>query len=444
MPYLVHSVDDRREMLEALGADSMEGLLVDVPDRLRLDALRLPAGLSEQETMARIRALAGANRVYADRFWFRGGGVYRRFIPAAVGAVLSKPEFYTAYTPYQPEASQGTLQAIFEFQTLIAELTGMDVANASLYDGATAVAEAAMMAVVQTGRHVVVTAGHVHPEYVEVLRCYGEGRGFEVRTGLDQVGDETAALVFQQPDFLGLLSDPAELTDLAHRHGALSIACVDPISLALIAPPGEYGADIAVGEGQQLGLAPSFGGPHLGFIASTRELIRRLPGRLVGEAHDDRGRRGYVLTLTAREQHIRRAKATSNICTNHSLCALAASVYLTYMGPDGLRQVADVSYQRAHALAERLCELPGIEPAFPGRPFLNEFPVRMFHVEQSLRDLDAAGILGGLPVGRWYPDLDDVVVFCCTEVNDPAAIDRLVEVLAAGARKPATPTGARG
>jgi glycine dehydrogenase subunit 1 len=443
MPYLVHSADDRREMLEALEADSMESLLVDVPDRLRLEALELPAGLSEQETMARIRALAGANRVYADRFWFRGGGVYRRFIPSAVGAVLSKPEFYTAYTPYQPEASQGTLQAIFEFQTLVAELTGMDVANASLYDGATAVAEAAMMAVVQTGRHVVVTAGRVHPEYVDVLRCYGEGRGFEVRTGLDQVGDETAAVVFQQPDFLGLLSDPAELTDLAHRHGALSIACVDPISLALIAPPGEYGADIAVGEGQQLGLPPSFGGPHLGFIASTRELTRRLPGRLVGEAYDDRGRRGYVLTLTAREQHIRRAKATSNICTNHSLCALAASVYLTYMGPDGLRQVADVSYQRAHVLAERLCELPGIELAFPERPFLNEFPVRMFHVEQSLRHLDAAGILGGLPVRRWYPDLDDVVVFCCTEVNDPAAIDRLVEVLAASARPAATTAGAR-
>jgi glycine dehydrogenase subunit 1 len=443
MPYLVHSADDRREMLQALEADSMESLLVDVPDRLRLEALELPAGLSEQETMARIRALAGANRVYADRFWFRGGGVYRRFIPSAVGAVLSKPEFYTAYTPYQPEASQGTLQAIFEFQTLVAELTGMDVANASLYDGATAVAEAAMMAVVQTGRHVVVTAGRVHPEYVDVLRCYGEGRGFEVRTGLDQVGDETAAVVFQQPDFLGLLSDPADLTDLAHRHGALSIACVDPISLALIAAPGEYGADIAVGEGQQLGLPPSFGGPHLGFIASTRELTRRLPGRLVGEAYDDRGRRGYVLTLTAREQHIRRAKATSNICTNHSLCALAASVYLTYMGPDGLRQVADVSYQRAHVLAERLCELPGIELAFPERPFLNEFPVRMFHVEQSLRHLDAAGILGGLPVRRWYPDLDDVVVFCCTEVNDPAAIDRLVEVLAASARPAATTAGAR-
>lgn len=429
MPYLVHSSDDRREMLDALGAGSIQDLLVDIPGELRLDGLDLPAGTSEYETMARLKELAGRNRVYPDRFWFRGGGVYRRFVPAAVSAVLSKPEFYTAYTPYQPEASQGTLQAIFEFQTLIAELTAMDVANASLYDGATALAEAAMMAVVQTGRRAVVTTGHLHPEYVDVLRCYGEGRGFEVRTGLEHVDHDTAAVLFQQPDFLGLLSDPIELTELAHRHGALSVACVDPISLALVAPPGEYGADIAVGEGQQLGLTPSFGGPHLGFIASRRELVRRLPGRLVGEAFDGMGRRGYVLTLTAREQHIRRAKATSNICTNHSLCALAASVYLTYIGPDGLRQVADVSYQRAHVLAEKLASVPGIELAFPDRQFLNEFPVRMFHVEQSLARLEQAGILGGLPLGRWYPDLDDLVVFCCTEVNDPEAIDALVEVL---------------
>ncbi len=430
MPYLVHSAEDRRQMLEALGVGSLEDLLVDVPRRLRLDGLDMEPGLSEQETMARIRELAGRNQVFADRLWFRGGGVYGRFIPAAVSAVISKPEFYTAYTPYQPEASQGTLQAIFEFQTLIAELTAMDVANASLYDGATALAEAAMMAVVHTGRRQVVVAGCLHPEYAEVLRCYGDGRGFELVGGLEHVGDETAAVVFQQPNFLGLLEDAAGMTELARRSGALSVACVDPISLGMLAPPGEYGADIAVGEGQQLGLAPSYGGPHVGFIAARRDLVRRLPGRLVGEAHDELGRRGYVLTLTAREQHIRRAKATSNICTNHSLCALAASVYLTYMGPDGMRQVAEVSYQRAHALAERLVTIPGIEMAFPDRQFLNEFPVRMFHVEHRLARLREAGILGGLPVGHWFPELEDVVVFCCTEVNDPAAIDLLVDVLA--------------
>ncbi len=433
MPYLVHSAEDRRQMLDALGLRSIDELLVDVPQALRVDGIAIEPGLSEQETMARIRGLAGRNHVYEDRMWFRGGGVYRRFVPAAVAAVISKPEFYTAYTPYQPEASQGTLQAIFEFQTLIAELTAMDVANASLYDGATALAEAAMMAVVQTGRTRVVVGEHLHPEYLEVLRCYADGRGFAVLQGLGRVDAETAAVIFQQPDFLGLLQDGVALTELAHRHGALAVACVDPISLALIAPPGEYDADIAVGEGQQLGLTPSFGGPHLGFIACRRDLMRRLPGRLVGEAFDARGRRGFVLTLTAREQHIRRAKATSNICTNHSLCALAASVYLTYMGPEGLRHIAEVSFQRAHALADRLAHLPGIEPAFPDRHFLNESPVRMFHVEQSLARLADAGILGGLPLRRWYPDhpdLRDVAVFCCTEVNDASAIDRVVEVLA--------------
>jgi glycine dehydrogenase subunit 1 len=435
MPYLVHSNDERKEMLAAVGARSMDDLLVDVPADLRLEALNLPAGLSELETLHEVQRLAARNHVYPDRLCFRGGGVYRRFIPSAVAAVTGKPEFYTAYTPYQPEASQGTLQAIFEFQSLIAELTALDVANASLYDGATAVAEAAMMAVVQTGRHEVVVAPYMHPEYLEVLTCYAAGRGFSVSQDLESIGDQTAALILQQPDFLGLLVDAPGLVERAHASGALAIACVDPVSLALLAPPGEYGADIAVGEGQQLGLSPSFGGPHLGFIACRGALMRRLPGRLVGQAHDSSGRRGFVLTLTAREQHIRREKATSNICTNHSLCALAASVYLTYMGPEGLGQIADVSFQRAHALAARLAAIPGVEMAFPARAFLSEFPVRMFHVEQCLQRLDEAGILGGLPVGRWYPDLGDVVTFTCTEVNDPQAIDRLVEVVA-GVERP--------
>ena len=430
MPYLVHSDADRQAMLTELGEESVERLLEDVPPQLRIRGLQLPAGLSELDTMARVAELAGRNRVYEDRFCFRGGGVYCRFIPAAVDAVISKPEFYTAYTPYQPEASQGTLQAIFEYQSQIAELTALDVANASLYDGATAVAEAAMMAVVQTGRAEVAVHPHLHPEYLEVLRCYGDGRGFRVRVGLDEVGEQTAALVFQQPSFLGLLEDAAAFTEHAHHHGALSVACVDPVSLALLAPPGEYGADVAVGEGQQLGLAASYGGPHLGFIACRRDLMRRLPGRLVGQAYDAQGRRGFVLTLTAREQHIRREKATSNICTNHSLCALAASVYLTYLGPEGLKQIAEVSFQRAHWLAERLTELPGVELAFPERAFLNEFPVRMPDGERKRRRLDEAGILGGLPLGRWYPELEDVVLFCCTEVNDAAALERLVEVLA--------------
>jgi glycine dehydrogenase subunit 1 len=416
-------------MLETIGVRSMDDLLVDIPRSLRLESLDLPAGLSEFETMAQISSLAARNRVYPDRLTFQGGGVYRRFIPAAVAAVTSKPEFYTAYTPYQAEASQGTLQAIYEFQTLIAELTALDVANASLYDGATAVAEAAMMAHVHTGRDEVLVAGYVHPEYVEVLRTFSDGRGIKIRKG-SEPNKKTAAVIFQQPDFLGLLVDARALTAAAHDAGALAIACADPISLALLAPPGEYGADIAVGEGQQLGLPASYGGPHVGFIATRRELVRKLPGRLVGEAHDSQGRRGFTLALAAREQHIRREKATSNICTNHSLCALAASVYLTYMGPDGLRQIADVSFKRAHALADRLTALPGWEPAFPDRPFLNEFPVRVPKSSAVVRKLARKGILGGLDVHRWFRELKGVLTFTCTEVNDPQALDELVAALA--------------
>jgi glycine dehydrogenase subunit 1 len=417
-------------MLGAIGVTSMDDLLVDIPGSLRIPRLELPNGLSELETMAQIGSLAARNRVFADRLTFQGGGVYRRFIPAAVAAVTSKPEFYTAYTPYQPEASQGTLQAIYEFQTLIAELTALDVANASLYDGATAVAEAAMMASVQTGRKEVVVAGYVHPEYVDVLRVFGEGRGIKVRKGTEP-NAKTAAVIFQQPDFLGLIEDAAELTRRAHSAGALAIACVDPISLAVLAPPGQYGADIAVGEGQQLGLNPSYGGPHVGFMACRKELVRKLPGRLIGSSHDAQGRRGFVLTLTAREQHIRREKATSNICTNHSLCALAASVYMTYMGPQGMKQVAEVSFKRAHALATRLAALPGWELAFPERQFFNEFPMRAPRSSTMAKRLAKRGILGGLDVHRWYRDLNGVVTFACTEVNDPGALDELVESLTA-------------
>jgi glycine dehydrogenase subunit 1 len=439
LPYLVHSPEDRAAMLEALGADSMEPLLADIPAELRLAGLNLPDGLSEPEAMGRIRALAGRNQVFEDRLTFRGGGVYRRFIPAAVPAVTSKGEFYTAYTPYQPEASQGWLQAIFEFQTMIAQLTAMDVANASLYDGATAVAEAAMMAVVHTGRDKVLVAGYLHPEYEETLRGFAKGRKFHVLHHAPKDGvvtaaeleaelhDGIAAVIFQQPNFLGLVEDAAALTAAAHAHGALAIATVDPISLALLSAPGDYGADIAVGEGQQLGLAPSFGGPHVGFMACRSELVRRLPGRLVGQAFDDRGRRGFVLTLQAREQHIRREKATSNICTNHALCALAATVYLGYMGPDGLHSIAATSLSRAHHLAGRLAELDDFEPAFPGAAYLSEFPVRVKEPAALLARLAAKGILGGLDAGRWFPELAGVLLFCCTELNDPAAIDELVE-----------------
>src|SRR5437899_1313771 len=388
-------------MLAAIGVDSMEGLLRDIPESLRIPRLELTDGLSEFETIAQVTSLAARNRVFADRLTFRGGGVYRRFIPAAVAAVTSKPEFYTAYTPYQPEASQGTLQAIYEFQTLIAELTALDVANASLYDGATAVAEAAMMAHVHTGRNEVLVAGYVHPEYVEVLRGFSEGRGIKVKKGSEPTA-KTAAVVFQRPDFLGLLVDARDLTQRAHDVGALAIACVDPISLALLAPPGEYGADIAVGEGQQLGLSPSYGGPHVGFVACRKELVRRLPGRLIGTSHDAEGRRGFVLTLTAREQHIRREKATSNICTNHSLCALAASVYMTYLAAE--RACATPTRRGCHRSGAR-GSLPYRAPAVSA-PHLAEAERARSHapLQQARLDelLDQRAVL---PIGQLHHEV---------------------------------------
>jgi len=389
----------------------------------------VPVGLSEVEIQAHMEAIAALDRTAGSGPFFIGGPVQRRYIPAAVPVLALRGEFLTAYTPYQPEASQGWLQAIFEYQTMIAQLTGMDVANASLYDGATAVAEAAMMAHIHTGRNEIVVAGYLHPEYMEVLRAFSEGRGIKVRKGIE-ANSKTAAVIFQQPDFLGLLVDARGLTDAAHKAGALAIACVDPISLAILAPPGEYGADIAAGEGQQLGLSLSYGGPHVGFIACSKELVRRLPGRLIGTSHDAAGRRGFVLTLTAREQHIRRERATSNICTNHSLCALAASVYMTYMGADGMRQVAEVSFKRAHSLAQRLAALPGWELAFPDRQFLNEFPMRVPKGPAVIRKLARKGILGGLDVHRWFRELKGVVTFTCTEVNDARALDELVEAIA--------------
>jgi glycine dehydrogenase subunit 1 len=285
-----------------------------------------------------------------------------------------------------------------------------------------------MMAHVHNGRDEVLVSGYVHPEYVQVLRAFGEGRGIKVRKD-GEPNKRTAAVIFQQPDFLGLLVDARALTAAAHDAGALAIACVDPISLGILAPPGEYGADIAVGEGQQLGLAPSFGGPHVGFIACHKDLVRKLPGRLVGTAHDAQGRRGFVLALAAREQHIRRERATSNICTNHSLCALAAAVYLTYMGPYGLRHVAEVSFQRAHSLAERLAALSGWEMAFPDRQFLNEFPVRVPKAPALVRKLARKGILGGLDAGRWFRELKGVLTFTCTEVNDGRALDELLAAI---------------
>ncbi|MEB3330279.1 MAG: aminomethyl-transferring glycine dehydrogenase subunit GcvPA, partial [Candidatus Sericytochromatia bacterium] len=350
-----------------------------------------------------------------------------------------------AYTPYQPEVSQGTLQYTYEYQSLICALTGMDVSNASLYDASTAVAEAAFMAMRVTGRREVVVAGTVHPEYVEVLRTYGRGPepGIRVAPTKDgrlspdvaagAMGAETACLIVQSPNFLGLIEEMPALVEAAHAAGALLVAVVDPVSLAVLTPPGSYGADIVVGDGQAIGNMPAFGGPHVGFLACRSAHFRQLPGRIVGATMDARGERAYTLTLQTREQHIRRERATSNICTNQALCALAVTVYLSLAGADGLRAVCEVSADRAHDLARRIAGLPGFSLVHEG-PFLNEFAVRSpVEVPRLLAALEARGILGGVPLGRFYPDLADAFLVAVTEVNDPAALDAFIEGLRAEA-----------
>jgi glycine dehydrogenase subunit 1 len=430
MAYLPNGAAERQQMLAAIGAAEVEDLFASVPSQLRHPKLELPPPLAEQELVAELGRLAARNRTLGGLDSFLGAGVYRRYVPAIVRAAVARPEFYTAYTPYQAEASQGTLQTIFEFQSMICGLTGLDVANASLYDGATAAAEAVMMAVAHTGRHRVVAGSELHPETLAVIRTYGRGRGVEVVSSEDAtgaVGPEDACVVVAQPGFLGTVGDLAPITRAARAAGALSICCADPIACALIAPPGEVGFDIAVGDGQPLGIPPSFGGPHLGFMAVRQELMRRMPGRLVGLARDHDGRRAYALTLQAREQHIRREKATSNICTNHALTALAATVYMAKMGEGGMRRVAEVSVQRAHHLAARLTALDGIRLADPDRPFLWEFALR---VPGEARDFAAAlraeGIVAGLPLGGIDPQRADQLLVCCTETTTPAAMERYV------------------
>jgi glycine dehydrogenase subunit 1 len=440
--YLPNAQAERAEMLQALELDSLDDLFRHVPEQLRLDRVDLPEPLSEVELVQYVRELGRLNARIPPSHSFLGAGASRRFSPAIVNQVISRPDFYTTYTPYQAEASQGTLQATYEFQSMITLLTGLDVANASLYDGATALAEATAMAVAQTNRQNVVVAGALHPEYAQVLKTYSEAQQYEilrVATSTDgrvdgpkleqAITSTTAAVILQQPNFYGVLEDPQSISDLAHRSGALLIACVDPISLGILAAPGEYGADIAVGDGQPLGIPLSFGGPYVGFIACTEALMRRMPGRLVGATVDAQGRRGYVLTLQAREQHIRREHATSNITTNHALMALAATVYLAHMGGAGLKQLAEISAQRAHYLAAQLVERIGYRLAFDG-PFLWEFVIRTPHpAEETQALMLERGVLPGLPLGRFFPDLPDALLVSVTELNHPRAIERFLEAL---------------
>ena len=435
-------------MLAAVGAASTDDLFEAVPSGLRNPAIDLPEPLGEQDLVATIDALSRRNRPLSGYDSFLGAGVYQRFIPAIVKSSISRPEFYTAYTPYQAEASQGTLQTIFEFQSMICALTGMDVANASMYDGATSAAEAMVMTVQATNRTRFAVAGTVHPETLRVLRTYAEGRRISIDVVAESDGrvtagavaaglsDEHAGLLVQQPSFLGTIDDLAPLVAAAHERGALAVCSADLIACAALSPPGDAGFDITVGDGQPLGIPASFGGPHLGYIAARESLLRRMPGRLAGLTADIEGRRAYTLTLQAREQHIRREHATSNICTNHALMALAATVYMAHMGAGGMRRVASTSALRAHHLASQLTSIDGLHLAYPSTPFLWEFVLECGDAQAFADELRRRDIIAGLPLVRIDDQRHGQLLVCCTEMSSPAAIDRYVAAARDAVRAP--------
>ena len=458
MPYAPHTEEDRRRMLAALGLDGVDELFAGIPASVRAGGLDLPAGLSEVELAAELSALAGRNRV--DLASFLGAGVYRHYIPAAVDQLISRGEFYTAYTPYQPEISQGTLQTIYEYQSLLAALTGLEVVSASHYDGASATAEAALMSVRATQRGRVLVSRAVHPHYRETLRTYLHPRGLAVeevpivadgpssgvtdlaalQAALDSRASgasgngagpsDVAGVILAQPNFYGVLEPMEEAAGLTHAAGALFIAAVEPISLAVLQAPGEYGADIATGEGQPLGVAPQFGGPYLGILAATEPLTRQVPGRLIGKTRDLDGKRAYVMTLRAREQDIRRERAASNICTNQALVALVATVYLSLLGPHGLRDVAALGASRARELESALREAGA--PRLHEAPYLNEFAVRVPDASGVHARLLDAGVLGGLVLATIEPgrqDVADALLVCATEITTSAEIERFATAL---------------
>lgn len=430
--YIPNTADERLGMLRAIGLNSYDELYADVPASAKLSGLDLPEGVSEMEAAQTVSAIAEKNRRYTSIF--RGAGAYDHYIPSIVKSVTSKEEFVTAYTPYQAEISQGVLQSIFEYQTQICELTGMDVSNASVYDGAVAAAEAVLMCQ-ERKKSGVVLPDTVDPQVIEVIKTYcgsrnvpvtvipACGKALTIEALKAAIKADTACVYVQSPDYYGIIEDAEALCQAAHEAGAKFIMAANPISLGLLKSPGECGADIAVGEGQPLGMPLGFGGPYLGFMACKKDMMRKLPGRIVGQTADDQGRRCFVLTLQAREQHIRREKASSNICSNEALCAMTASVYLAAMGPDGLRQVAELSASHAHYLAGELGKLKGFELKTDGQ-FFNEF-VTACPVDSAalMKKLGDAGILGGLPV-------DGGILWCCTEKNSKEQIYRLVKICA--------------
>ncbi len=443
MVFSPHTPEDRAIMLQTIGVDRIEELFEGIPASYRFPELRLPPPVAEADIFRELLELSLRNWSTVATPTFLGAGSYNHYVPAVVHQILWRGEFYTAYTPYQPEVSQGTLQSIYEFQSLVCLLTGMDVANASMYDGATALAEGALLCVSPPrGRTAIVVAGTVHPYYRGVLRTYTRGLPVEVREvpipdslrttpqDLERFVDEsTACVVVQYPNFYGRIEDLAALAETAHAVGARFVVSTYPIALGLLRPPGELGADVVTGEGQCLGIPQSFGGPGLGLLAARMELVRHLPGRLIGATVDREGKRGFVMVLQTREQHIRREKATSNICTNQGLMALAATVYLSALGKQGLQKIAKLCYHKAHYLAQRIAELPGWSLVGEG-PFFNEFVVRCPQDPRAINEfLLQRGIIGGLAVGELVPEQDDLMLLCATELTTKEHIDRLVEAL---------------
>ena len=439
MTYVSLTDADREEMLQAIGVSSVDELFRDVPAAVRLDReLDLGEPLAEQEIVRRLEELAARNTPAGAEVSFLGAGVYDHYVPAIVDAILERGEFLTAYTPYQPEMSQGVLQALFEYQTVICELTGMDVSNASGYDGTTVAADACYIAKHATGRTKVVLAEALNPQVRQVVRTYAPGFGLEVvdvphRDGvtdpdeLRSAAEDAACVIFQQPNFFGCLEQAPDLAAAANDAGALAVAHVDPVSLGLLEAPGVYGCAIAIGEGQGAGNPPSFGGPHFGFIAAREEFTRRMPGRIVGETTDVAGERGYVLTLQTREQHIRREKATSNITTNQTLLALGGLINLCWLGPQGLRELGETCM----ALAEHAKERVGLPLVFPEQTTFKEFAIRVGRPAQEvIREARERGIHPGYPLGRDYEGMDDVLLVALTERRTLEEIDQLAEVLA--------------
>ena len=429
-PYLPNTDADRSAMLREIGVDSVEELFRDIPEGLRHAQFRLPSPLSELELKKELNRLANRNANLDNYACFLGGGSYRHFIPATVEHVIGRSEFYTAYTPYQAEVSQGTLQSTYEYQSLICQLTGLEVSNAGMYDGSTAAGEAAIMACVVTKRGKVAVSTTVNPAYREVMSTYVRGRNLSIETVEpdSRLPADCACLVAQQPNFFGHLEGMEAYARKAHDAGALFVAIADPISLGMFQSPGQYGADIAVADGQALGNAMSFGGPGLGVFACRQQYVRQMPGRIVGKTVDADGKPGYVMTLVTREQYIRRERATSNICTSEALMALAAAVYLATLGKSGLKRVAELCYHKAHYAADRIARLKGYSLVFPG-PFFKEFAVRCPAAPSRInRALFKAGIIGGLDISHV---MDNTMLLCVTEMNTKEEIDKLVEILGA-------------